>query len=77
MVVDFTEHEVVKIDMVKYVEGMSSDFPTKIVKVSKTPAADNLLDIGTGKVLTGERAETFHIMVAKGLFLCKRARPDI
>ena len=48
MVVDFTEHVVVKIDMVKYVEGMLNDFPTKIVKVSKTPAADNLLDIGTG-----------------------------
>ena len=28
-------------------------------------------------MLTGERAETFHTMVAKGLFLCKRARPDI
>ena len=77
MVVDFTENEVVKIDMVKYVKGMISDFPTKIDKVSKTPAADNLLDIGTGKILTGDRAETFHTMVAKGLFLCKRARPDI
>ena len=44
-VVDFTENEVVKIDMVKYVKGMISDFPTKIDKVSKTPAADNLLDI--------------------------------
>ena len=77
MVVDFTEHEVVKIDMVKYVEGMLSDFPTKIDKVSKTLAGDNLLDIGTGKILTGDKAETFHTMVAKGLFLCKRSRPDI
>ena len=77
MVIDFTEDEVVKIGMVKYVEGMLNDFPTKIDKVSKTPAADNLLDIGNGKILTGDRAETFHTMVAKGLFLCKRARPDI
>ena len=43
----------------------------------KTPAWDTLLDTGSGKPLTGEKAETFHTMVAKGLFLCKRARPDI
>ena len=77
MVVDFNEEEVVKIDMVKYVENMVKDFPTKITKTSKTPATDNLLDVGTGKVLVGEQAEAFHTMVAKGLFLCKRARPDI
>ena len=77
MIVDFSEDEVVKINMVKYVENMIRDFPSEITKKSKTPASDNLMDIGTGKVLVGEQAEAFHTTVAKGLFLSKRSRPDI
>ena len=77
MIVDFNEDEVVKIDMVKYVENMIRDFPAKITKKSKTPSSDNLMDIGTGKALVGEQAEAFHTTVAKGLFLSKRSRPDI
>ena len=49
MLVDFMEKRKVIIDMVKYVESMVEDFPVKINKISKTPAAENLLDIGTGK----------------------------
>ena len=41
MLVDFTEKGKVKIDMVNYVESMIEDFPVKINKISKTPAADN------------------------------------
>ena len=51
MLVDFTEKGKVKIDIIKYVESMIEDFPMKINKISKTPAAENLLDIGTGKLL--------------------------
>ena len=63
--------------MVKYVESMVEDFPVKISKISKTPAAENLLDIGTGKLLDKGKSEAYHTTVAKGLFLCKRSRPDI
>ena len=77
MLVDFTEKGKVKIDMIKYVESMIEDFPVKINKISKTPAAENLLDIGTGKLLDKARSEVYHTTVAKGLFLCKRSRPDI
>ena len=77
MLVDFTEKGKVKIDMVNYVESMIEDFPVKINKSSKTPAADNLLDIGTGKLLNKANSEIYHTTVAKGLFLCKRSRPDI
>ena len=56
------------IDMVKYVESMVEDFPVKISKVSQTPAAENLLDIGTGKLLDKGKSETYHTTVAKGLF---------
>ena len=63
--------------MVKYVESMIDDFPVKLNKGAKTPAAENLLDIGTGKLLNKGKAELSHTTVAKGLFLCKRSRPDI
>ena len=65
------------IDMVKYVESMVENFPVKISKISKTPAAENLLDIGTGILLDKGKSEAYHTTVAKGLFLCKRSRPDI
>ena len=65
------------IDMVKYVESMIEDFPVKINKISKTTAADNLLDIGTGKLLNKANSEIYHTTVVKVLFLCKRSRPDI
>ena len=77
MLVVFTEKGKVIIDMTKYVESMVEDFPVKISKVSKSPAAENLLDIGTGKLLDKGKSEAYHTTVAKGLFLCKRARPDI
>ena len=77
MLVDFTEKGKVKTDMIKYVESMIEDFPVKISKISKTPAAENLLDIGTGKLLNKANSEIYHTTVAKGLFLCKRSRPDI
>ena len=57
MVVDFTEKGKVIIDMVKYVESMIDDFPVKLNKMAKTPAAENLLDIGTGKLLDKGKAE--------------------
>ena len=57
MLVDFTEKGKVIIDMVKYVESMVEAFPVKISKISKTPAAENLLDIGTGKLLDKARSE--------------------
>ena len=69
MLVDFTEKGKVKIDMVKYVESMIEDFPVKINKFSKTQAAENLLDIGTGKLLDKAGSEAYHTTVAKGLFL--------
>ena len=77
MVVDFMEKGKVIIDMVKYVESLVEDFPVQISKITKTPAAENLLDIGTGKLLEKGKSEAYHTTVAKGLFLSKRSRPDI
>jgi hypothetical protein len=68
-----------KINITKYVENMLNDFPVQLGKkdVAKTTAADSLFNLGTGAKLDTKRSEIFHTFVAKGFFLCKRARPDI
>jgi hypothetical protein len=65
--------------MTKYVENMLNNFAVQLGKkdVAKTPARDNLLNLGTGAKLDRKRSEIFHTFGVKGLFLCKRARPDI
>ncbi len=79
MELDYSEPGKVKIGMIKYVENMIRDFPVNLKKTdtAKTPAGDDLFNHGQGKKLPKERAEAYHTMVAKGLFLCKRARPDV
>jgi hypothetical protein len=65
--------------MTKYVENMLNNFPVKLGKkdVAKTLAGDNLFNLGTRAKLDTKRGEIFHTFVAKGLFLCKRARSNI
>ena len=79
MTFDFSEKGIVKVDMIDYVEGMLDDFPDKFgpKNVSPTPAAENLFAAGDGPKLNSERSQDFHTFVAKALFACKRARPDI
>jgi hypothetical protein len=79
MELDYSKQGELKINMTKYVENMFKDFPVQLGKkdVAKTPAGDNLFNLGTGAKLDMKRLEIFHTFVAKGLFLCKRARPDI
>ena len=46
--------------------------------VVPTPATDKLFSVDdTVTLLDKKRAEEFHTIVAKGLFACKRTRPDI
>jgi hypothetical protein len=79
MALDFSEKGKVKIGMTKYVEGMLEDFLVKLksTDTAVTPASDGLFNKGQGKKLNEEHADAYHRMVAKALFLCKRARPDI
>jgi hypothetical protein len=79
MEIDFSEKGKVKIGMTKYVESMLELFPEKIKRTDTavTPASDALFNEGQGKKLNEERADAYHTMVAKALFLCKCARPDI
>jgi hypothetical protein len=79
MLLDFSYKGKVKIRMDEYVKGMLEGFVIKFDAnaTQETPAANDLLDAGRGKLLNDEQREIFHSYVAKGLFLSKRARLDI
>lgn len=78
MTLDFTQPGKVKILMVDYVQRMINEAPEPFGGNASTPAANHLFDIDdNSKALDEQHASRFHHMVAKALFLCKRARPDI
>jgi len=68
--------------MKRYVEAMLKEFPymdqVNRLKSASTPAAEHLFQVDMkAEKLQDEVKENFHTTVAKGLFLCKRARPDL
>ena len=71
----------VVIDMTRYVKAMIEEFKFGEElgnEKPKTPAAGHLFDVRDDAVkLDAERAEEFHTVVAKALFVCKRSRCDI
>ena len=79
MTFDWSEPGKVKVDMIDYMEAMVEDFPIKLGAddVAPTPAAERLFDAGSSAKLDKQMAQDLHTFVAKGLFACKRARPDI
>ena len=76
---DFTEAKVLSVDMCGHVDNMIDSFPIKFGKedTSKYPADKDLFDEGTEELLNDEEKEQFHTTTAKGLYVSKRARPDI
>jgi hypothetical protein len=79
MTFDFSVKGKVMIDMIDYMERMVDDFWTvlKPSDTAPTPAAEDLFAAGDGDDLERQRSEEYHTFVVKGLFACKRARPDI
>ena len=74
----FNEKNGIKIDMKKYVQEMIDEYPDDLKGTSKTPANEKLFKVNDkSNKLSKDEAEVFHTMVAKGLFLSKRSRPDI
>jgi hypothetical protein len=74
---DYQVPGVVKIDMVNDVKSIFDDFPEEKTD-SICPWNGNLFKVETlSPTLSKEKAEQFNTFVAKGLFLCKRPRPDI
>ena len=79
VVYDFSQPGQVIIDMIDYVQGMLDEFSVQFDEKdhTATPAAVNLFDVGTRELLDAKQKQEFHTFVAKALFLCGRARPDI
>ena len=79
MTFDFSEPGKVHVDMIDYIEKMVDSFPLEFTPedTAPTPAAEDLFAQGDGGPVARNIAEDFHTWVAKGLFACKRARPDI
>jgi Reverse transcriptase (RNA-dependent DNA polymerase) len=79
---DYSEPGKIKIDMRTYVNEMIEAFPVEMTEkdISPTPAGDDLFG-QRGKrnemKLDAQKKEIFHTIVAKGLFLTNRGRPDI
>ena len=78
MTIDYSERDCVKIDMRDYVQEMLDEYPDPVTPKSKTPANEKLFVVNESSPrLPEKKSNAFHHTVAKGLFLAKRARPDI
>jgi hypothetical protein len=78
MTLDYSEKGKVKIKMMDYVDKMLADLPAEMDGEAPSPAANDLLTVNDDQTKVDEKkAQLFHTYVAKTLFLCKRARPDL
>lgn len=80
MTLDFSTCGKVKIGMSDYIDKMLDEFLPNMDGESATPAANHLFDVHPdteNMLLDRTDADFFHTNVAKLLFLCKQARPDI
>ena len=80
MILDYSVDGQVSIDMTRYVDSMVSNFPTECLQGAKvpTPWTESLFRVNEKSPPLNERmAEQFHTVTAQGLFVSKRARPDI
>ena len=72
---DFLVPGKVTIDMVDYINDMVDDFSVKLKKNETTtsPATENVFKVDDSNDLDKKCAKEFHMFVAKGLFLWKKA----
>lgn len=79
MTIDYRTPGKVMIAMFDYIDNMLSELPEDMNGEAATPASNHLfqVDINDGTKLSEDQSVLFHHNVAKLLFLCKRARPDV
>ena len=79
MVLDFSQKGTVIVDMCEYVADMieESMLLPGPKDIDPTPAAEDLFAEGIGGSLDKTKADLYHRISAKGIYVCKRARPDI
>ena len=78
MTLDFSIDGKVQISMEDYIRAMLAELPEDMAGMATAPAAEHLFKVNkTPTYLDEKDAMFFHHNMAKLLFLCKRARPDI
>jgi len=78
MQIDYTKKKQVQITMYDYIHNMLNEPPPDMDGGATTPAANHLFSVNQeAQKLNEKSAEMFHHNLAKILYLCKRARPDI
>jgi hypothetical protein len=79
MKIDYSDRSKVRITMNEYVDKMLKELPHDMDGTAASPASNHLFRTNNKDpiLLSAEKGEMFHHNVAKLLFLCKRARPDI
>ena len=76
---DFIDPKVLNIDMCGHVDNMVDTFPIKVGEedTSTCPLGNKLFEEGIGALLSQKDKDQFRTTTAKGLYISKRARPDI
>jgi hypothetical protein len=78
MTLDYSTKGKVHIKMLDSVAKMLKDLPEEFDGEASTPAGNDLFKIDENSPKVGEKkAQFYHTYVAKTLFICKRARPDL
>jgi hypothetical protein len=79
MTIDYRVPGKVMIAMFDYIDNMLAELPEDMNGETATPASNHLFQVNTegGTKLSEDQSVFFHHNVAKLLFLCKRARPDV
>ena len=79
MTIDFSTEGKVMFKMNDYIQNAIDETPEELMKgAMSTPAANHLFEINPeAEKLEDVKAETYHHLVAKLLYLAKRSRPDI
>jgi len=80
MEVDFRKRGCVRFEQFGKVADMIDNGPVKLKKsgTAMTPASSDLMSRDDdAKFLSKQRKEQYHNIVAKGIFMAKRSRPDI
>ena len=64
--------------MDNYLQSILDEAPHDVMGTAITPATNRLFDVrSTSEKLDKEKAEEFHHVTARLLYLCKHGRPDI
>ena len=77
MTLNYSEPDVTQINVNRYIDQMVKEIPLELKETVATPANANLFEVFKVKKLAEEDKQLFHTFVAKALYACKRARPDI